>query len=230
MTSLATVRVSAVPLPINSLINIKTNHQTMSKEIFEQMYERAGAVWTRTEPPEELVELIESEKISPCKTIDIGCGEGFYSIYLASRGFDVLGIDLSENAIQYAEENALRHGVNVRFVTMDIADLKQLNEKFDFVLEWALMHQIMPPQRPKYVKDVAELLNKGGKYLSICFNEQSLMFGSPGKKYRESPSGTTLYYTSQNELRELFEPHFHIFEAKIIRKPHIDNYFFMEKL
>lgn len=202
----------------------------MSKETFEPMYEKPRAPWTRTEPPQELVELIESRKISPCKTIDIGCGEGFYSIYLASKGFDVIGIDISERAIQYAKENAASRGVNVRFVAMDIADLEQLNEKFDFVLEWALMHQIMPSQRQKYVEDVAELLNKGGKYLSACHNEQSPEFGGPGKKYRESPSGTTLYYASQNELRELFETHFHIFEAKIIRKPHTDNYFFMGKL
>jgi 2-polyprenyl-3-methyl-5-hydroxy-6-metoxy-1,4-benzoquinol methylase len=149
---------------------------------------------------------------------------------LASKGFDVLGIDLSENAIQYAKENAASRRVNVRFVAMDIANLEQLNEKFDFVLEWALMHQIMPSQRQKYVEDVAELLNKGGKYLSVCFNEQSPEFGGSGKKYRESPSGTRLYFSSQNELRELFEPHFHIIEAKIIRMPHIENYFLMEKL
>lgn len=194
------------------------------------MYEKPRAPWTRYEPPQELVELIEGREISPCKTIDIGCGEGFYSIYLASKGFDVLGIDLSENAIQYAKENAASRRVNVRFVAMDIANLEQLNEKFDFVLEWALMHQIMPSQRQKYVEDVAELLNKGGKYLSVCFNEQSPEFGGSGKKYRESPSGTRLYFSSQNELRELFEPHFHIIEAKIIRMPHIENYFLMEKL
>lgn len=193
------------------------------------MYEKPRAPWTRTEPPLELVELIESRKISPCKTIDIGCGEGFYSIYLASKGFDVIGIDISERAIQYAKGNAASRGVNVRFVVMDIADLEQLNEKFDFVLEWALIHQIMPSQRLKYVEDVAELLDKGGKYLSVCFNEQSHEFGGSGN-YRKSPGGTELYFSSQNELRELFKPHFHIIETKIIQAPHIENYFLMEKL
>ena len=78
------------------------------KENFEKVYERPGAAWTREEPPEELKELVESGKIKPCKVIDIGCGEGFYSIYLASKGFDVLGIDISENAIKYAKENTCR--------------------------------------------------------------------------------------------------------------------------
>jgi len=129
------------------------------------MYKKPRAPWARTEPPQELVELIEGRKISPCKTIDIECGEGFYSIYLASKGFDVTGIDISERAIQYAKGNAASRVVNVHFIVMDIADLERLNEKFDFVLEWALIHQIMPSQRRKYVEDVAELLDKGG---NIC--------------------------------------------------------------
>lgn len=207
-----------------------------NKEIFEKIYEKPGAVWTRTEPPRELIELVENGKIKPCKTIDIGCGEGFYSIYLASKGFDVLGIDLSEKAIQYAKENAARRGVNVRFVAMDIADLNKLKEKFDFALEWGVMHHIMPPQREEYIKNVANLLNPNGKYLSVCFNEQSPEFGGSGKKYRKSPLGTKLYYSSKSELQKMFESYFCINEARIITmtggkgQDHVGNYFFMEKL
>lgn len=207
------------------------------KEIFEKIYESPKAVWTRTEPQQELIELIESGKIKACKAIDIGCGEGYYSIYLASKGFDVLGIDLSERAIHYAKENAAKCGVNVRFAAMDIADLGKLKERFDFVLEWEVMHHIMPPQRQKYVEDVDKLLNHNGKYLSVCFNEQSPEFGGAGKKYRKSSLETTLYYSSQSELKELFEPHFRIIEAKLIQVigrgkiaiPHIENYLFMER-
>ena len=84
-------------------------------------------------------------------------------------------------------------------------------------------------------KKVNKLLNQGGKYLSACFNEQSPDFGVIGKKYRESPLGTKLYYSSQNELKVLFEPYFRIIESKIIKMVggtgigHIGNYFFMEK-
>lgn len=209
-----------------------------SKEIFEKIYEKPWAVWTKTEPPQELVELIEGGKIKPGKVIDIGCGEGFYSIYLASKGFDVLGIDFSERAIKYAKENTGSQRVNVRFLAMDIADLEKLEEKFDFVLEWGVMHHIMPPQRKKYVEGINNLLNKDGKYLSVCFNEKSPEFGGVGEKYRMSPLDTQLYYSSQSELQELFEPYFRIIEAKIVtmvgkkeqeHHEHIGNYFFMEK-
>lgn len=210
------------------------------KEIFEKVYEKPGAVWTNKEPPEELIKLIETGKIKPCKVIDIGCGEGFYSIYLASKGFDVLGIDISENAIKYAKENSKKAGVDIQFKVMDINDLSNLKEKFDFVLEWAILHSIMPEKRKEYVKNVNNLLNKGGKYLSLCFNEQDLKFGDPGEKIRIVPEnaraivGTKMYFSSLDELKQLFNPYFKIIESKVFKKMgagniNIWNYFFMEK-
>lgn len=210
------------------------------KEIFEKIYEK-GAVWTESEPPKELVNLIESGKIKPCKILDIGCGEGFYAIYLASKGFNVTGVDVSEKAIEYAKENAAKQGVKIKFIAMDITDLDKLDEKFDFIFEWALLHHIMPPQRQKHVESIKRILNKGGKYLSICFNNQNPDFGVKGKNLRivpegaKMPAGTKLYYSSMDELKKLFEPHFHIIEAKLIKmtagkKEHIGNYFFMEKV
>jgi len=42
--------------------------------------------WNIETPPDVLVELVESGKVKPCKTIDLGCGTGNYAIYLASIG------------------------------------------------------------------------------------------------------------------------------------------------
>jgi cyclopropane fatty-acyl-phospholipid synthase-like methyltransferase len=209
------------------------------KDLFERIYEKPGAAWTKAEPPEELVKLIESGKVRPCKVIDIGCGEGFYSIYLASKGFEVTGVDVSEKAIGYAEENAAKQGLKIRFMVMDVLDLDKLRERFDFVFEWTIMHHITPLQRQKYVENVSRILNKGGKYLSVCFNERNSNFGKPGERVRvippgaSMPPGTKLYLSSMDEIRELFEPRFRILESRIIewtiRRTHIGNYFFMEK-
>jgi len=103
------------------------------------------------------------------------------------------------------------------------------------VFEWGVLHHIMPPQREKYIQNVNQLLVDDGKYLSVCFNEQSPEFGRPGGGYRKSPIGTEIYYSSQDELRKLFEPYFQTIESKIITiggrigQKHIANYFLMEK-
>lgn len=209
----------------------------MNKKIFEKIYEK-GAVWTELNPPKELINLIESKNIKPCKVLDVGCGEGFYAIYLAKKGFEVTGIDISENAIKLAKENSKKQGVNIKFIPIDITNLKEI-DKFDFVFEWAILHHIMPERRKEYLDNIKKSLNKKGKYLSVCFNNQNPDFGAKGKNLRvvsegsKMPAGTKLYYSSFEEMKQLFES-FNIIESKLIKmtaggKEHIGNYFFMEK-
>ena len=72
--------------------------------------------WNIETLPEALVELVETDKVKPCKTIDLGCGAGNYTIYFASIGFDVAGIDISPSAIKLARENAKKNSFNSHVV------------------------------------------------------------------------------------------------------------------
>lgn len=190
--------------------------------------------WNVETPPAVLVELVQSEKIKPCKTIDLGCGAGNYAIYLAGKGFDVTGVDISSVAIKHARENALKKGVKCRFLVTDLlGDLHEIDETFDFAYDWELLHHIFPSDRETYAKNVHKLLNPGGKYLSVCFNEGDRSFGGSGK-YRKTGIGTVLYFSSIDELIALFKPYFNIIEAKIITIKgkgieHLANYVFMER-
>src|SRR5512142_2336843 len=101
----------------------------------------ADIPWNNEDPPEVLVDLVESRTIAPGQAADFGCGAGNYSVYLARKGFDVTGIDLSPTAIGLARENARRHGVGCRFLAADVTgDLTQFTGAFDFALDWELLH------------------------------------------------------------------------------------------
>lgn len=190
--------------------------------------------WNIETPPDALVELIESGKVKPCKTIDFGCGAGNYAIYLASVGFDVTGIDISPSAIKTAKENAKKKKVKCNFLVADVlGDLDEVKQTFDFAYDWELLHHTYPEKRKKYVENVYRILNPGGNYLSVCFSEKDPQFGGSGK-YRETPLGTILYFSSEDESRDLFEPYFNIKELKTIEisgkfAPHLANYAFMKK-
>jgi cyclopropane fatty-acyl-phospholipid synthase-like methyltransferase len=172
--------------------------------------------WNYETPPYDLVSLVKSGKVSPCKTIDLGCGTGNYAMYLTCLGFDVTGIDSSATAIKIATETAEKRGVLCRFITGDLlGDLHEVRGKFDFGLDWELLHTIYPEDRPTYVKNLCRLLNTGARYLSVSFSEQDSQFGGSGK-YRSTPSGTTLYFSSEEEIRDLFFPEFIIKELKTI--------------
>lgn len=190
--------------------------------------------WNIEIPPKTLVELVESGKVKPCKTIDLGCGAGYYAIYLASRGFDIAGIDISPTAIKIAKEKAEKENVKCIFIVADVlGSLDEVKDTFDFAYDWSLLHHVYPEHREKYIENVNRILNSGGKYLSVCFSEKDSHFGGSGK-YRETPLGTILYFSSEEELKELFSACFKIIELKTIKiegkfSPHFANYVFMEK-
>ena len=190
--------------------------------------------WNIETPPNELVQLVDYGKVKPCKTIDFGCGTGNYAIYLASRGFNVRGIDVSPTSIKIAKENARKKGIRCNFLVADVLDnLNEIKEKFYFAYDWELLHHIFPEQRKIYVENVYKILNLGGKYLSVCFSEKDPEFGG-SIKYRKTRLSTILYFSSEDELRDLFEQYFNIKELKTIGirgRPtsHLVNYAFMEK-
>lgn len=190
--------------------------------------------WNVKEPPKALVDLVEGGKVRPCKAIDFGCGAGNYAVYLAGKGFDVTGIDISPTAIHLAGENAKKVGVRCRFIAADVlGDLKEVDGAFDFAYDWELLHHLFPEQRKLYAANVHRKLNPGARYLSLCFSEQDSSFGGSGK-YRETPIGTRLYFSSEGEIRDLFKPYFKFLQLKTIEvrgkgAPHQAVYAFMER-
>jgi len=190
--------------------------------------------WNIETPPIALVELVESGKVTPCKTIDLGCGAGNYAIYLSTLGFDVTGVDSSQAAIEIARENAKTKGVNCHFIVADVlGSLNEVTDTYDFAYDWELLHHIYPEEREKYIENVNRILKPGGKYLSVCFSENDHQFGGGGK-IRETRLGTILYFSSEEEMRELFELYFNITELKTIEisgksAPHLVIYAFTKK-
>src|SRR5262245_45052343 len=72
--------------------------------------------WDTGTPDPLLVEMIESRAIAPGRALEIGCGTGTNAIFLAQHGFKVLGVDISEIAVNRARAKA--HG-QCRFEVAD---------------------------------------------------------------------------------------------------------------
>ena len=190
--------------------------------------------WNIGTPPDALVRLVGSGQVLPCRTIDFGCGAGNYAVWLAHQGFEVTGIDIAPSAIELAKKNAARQGVECTFIVADVlGDLREVEGPFDFAFDWELLHHIFPDDRPRYVANVARVLTPGGKYLSVCFHENDPQFGGSGK-YRTTGIGTVLYFSSEEELWQIFIPYFRILDLREITVTgkygdHVANYCFMER-
>jgi len=189
--------------------------------------------WNIESPPQALIELVTTGKVKPCKTLDLGCGAGNYAIYLAGLGFDVTAVDISPAAIGLAREMAKKKGTTIDFRVADLlGDPTDLNGLYGFIFEWDVLHHIYPEQRRRYVTNISRFLQVNGLYLSVCFHEDDPLFGGIGK-LRTTTIGTRLYFSSQKELKKLFEPFFRIVEMKTMevegKTPgfHVVNYLLM---
>lgn len=190
--------------------------------------------WNMAHPPEALVTAVTANATQADRIIEMGCGAGNYVIHFSRMGYDCTGVDISGNAIRIAGSLAAAAGAGCRFLVADVTgDLSEWESTFDFAYDWELLHHIFPEDRERYVRNVHRLLNAGGRYLSVCFSEDSPQFGGSGK-YRKTPIGTVLYFSSERELEALFRKFFVICELKTIdiegkNSVHRAIYAFMKK-
>jgi cyclopropane fatty-acyl-phospholipid synthase-like methyltransferase len=106
------------------------------------------------------------------KILDSGCGTGENSIFLAKKGYDVLGIDSAPRAIQKAREKVAREELNVDFRVHDALDLRSLGKRFDTVIDSGLFHVFDDGDREKYIESVAGVLATGGSLHVLCFSDR----------------------------------------------------------
>lgn len=119
--------------------------------------------WDTGISPPELVEFVQT--YPPGKAIDLGCGTGTNSIYLAKNKWKVTGVDFVGKAIRTARKKAINAGVEVRFVVDDVTRLAKVDEKFDLILDIGCFHSLSSSGKADYIENLARLLVSGGHYL-----------------------------------------------------------------
>lgn len=120
-------------------------------------------------PRDELVHLVESGQIRPCRAIDLGCGTGSNTIYLAQHGFDVTGVDYASAAIAKARRRAATVGARALFVVDDLTGPHALSGTFDFLMDYGTFDDLTPAARERYVDILLALSHAGSQYLLWCF-------------------------------------------------------------
>lgn len=158
--------------------------------LFESRYLLGRAPWdTRITPP-EIVEQVKGSP--PGRALDLGCGTSTTSIYLARRGWEVVGVDFSILAIRQARRRARQAGVTVRSYRADVTDLHFLPAPFDFVLDVGCLHGLPPEGREHYTAEVRRLTRPGSLYMLYAF------LSRPERRRGISPE----------EVQRLFGPNF----------------------
>lgn len=106
--------------------------------------------------------------------LDLGCGSGTIDFYLASKGVNVVGVDISENALKIASSNAVFLGVSDKTIFLNI-DYPKMSPKgkYDLVICSEVLEHLKDDGLA--VKKIYSLLKKDGKaVISVPLNTAPL--------------------------------------------------------
>ncbi len=141
----------------------------VSKWLYDSMYRFSTPRWDNGKIPPELVELTEPRGARG-RALDLGCGTGTQSLYLAQHGWSVVGVDLAPKAVELAREKARRAGAVVAFQVADVTRLEFLREPFNLVVDLGCFHGLSAAARQRYVQNLARLTRSGSTFLLYAFD------------------------------------------------------------
>jgi 2-polyprenyl-3-methyl-5-hydroxy-6-metoxy-1,4-benzoquinol methylase len=157
------------PSPVSSARSDALNLSRGDPEWWEERYASGDIPWDTGVTPPEVVQLIESGVVGKGWALDLGCGSGVTSRFLATNGFRVIGLDLSHLALRRGAAQAASAGLACSFVRASVAHLCFLRVRTNLAIDVGCFHSLPSPERPSYVRSLAEHVLPGGHYLLYTF-------------------------------------------------------------
>jgi len=185
----------------------------MPHPAWNDRYASGELPWDTGQPEPLLVEFVNSGAVrsgavKPGQALEIGAGTGTNAIWMAERGFDVLGVDISPLAVERAQAKMEGRALRCRFAACDFLAAPPPGGPFQFVFDRGCFHVFdEPEERSIFAAQVAAALEPGGLWLSVIGSTEGppREVGPP----RRSALEVTLAVEPSLEIVELRSAEFH---------------------
>lgn len=146
------------------------------------------------------------------KVLDLGCGTGKHSIFLAQEGFDVYATDMSSTGVNIAREKAESLGLsNIHFLQHDMMGIPFANSFFDAVIcIWTIYHGTLS-RIQETINEIYRVLKPGGMVLTdfLAVNDDTYGTGREIEKNtflgeKKTEEDVPHHYSTEEELVQLF--------------------------
>jgi SAM-dependent methyltransferase len=190
-----------------------------------------------------LIEKIigDYNKIPVHSILDLGCGTGNHSLRLAERGYEVTGIDRSNEMLDIAKAKVEQKKIHCTFFQSDLREFDN-HKKYDAVI---MMFAVLGYQQENEdvlaaLKTVSKLLKKGGVFICDVWYGPAVLNQKPGERARVIETGDTKIIRVSSGIldtfRHLVKVHYHLWTIKSDRvltetqEEHTMRFFFPQEL
>lgn len=141
----------------------------------------------------DIADLFVKNKVSTI--LDLGCGTGRHSMFLAKKGFKVFGFDQSEKAIKRARELAENEKLMANFRVWNMIDFPYQYDKsfFSAVISTKVIHHATKENINKVASEISRITKDGGYlFLEVPTFEKLKRLESEGQRYEDLGNGTVI--------------------------------------
>lgn len=180
-------------------------------DFWDKAWNGVKAPYTQMPDLEYLPKILKSfEAAKSGQILDLGCGSGWLSVFLARNGFDVVGVDLAAHAIELGKMWANQESLKIDFQVQDISHLSFSDESFSGVIANSIFEHLTYDLAEQTANKIHRLLTDKGVFFG-CFD----MVGTGPGEYYKLEDGTHVYTDkgrkgmllrcfSDDELRRIF--------------------------
>ena len=180
-----------------------------SQKVFERLYRSAATFedlpWHVTEPPALLVKAL-GQRQGGGSALDVGCGAGTFSLFMAKSGFAVTGVDYMPQAVAMLSNRAVDADLNIEAVQADIGKW-EAPKQFDVVLDVGCLHTPGTIEPELYKQQLLKWLAPGGDFVLLHFGRRGWWDRWPVGPSRVYHDTVVSWFQPELELVEYIPEH-----------------------
>ena len=184
-----------------------TEHMTEWNQILHEK------VYSSEEPDDAIVTIADSlqKKATKSRILDLACGAGRHVIYMAGRGFETHGADISDEGLRLTRERLRTRRLTASLVKCDMNHLPYINSRFDTVVCMrAIYHQRFTGIQ-NTLSEIHRILRRNGFILADFLTKKTYSYGKGAEIEKgtfaetEGPEeGVLHHFADKQEINHLF--------------------------
>jgi tellurite methyltransferase len=188
-----------------------SEHLATAHEVWDRNWSDPAqrARWLEPEPlVHTLAGLLRARGLG--RVLDVGCGLGRHTRFLASEGFQCTGVDASPAGLDYARAEATAAGLDISYQQSAFYELPFPDASFDAVIAWNVIYHGNGVLAQRAADEFARVLEPRGLYVGTLLSKRNAGYG----RGREVSQDT---FVVDDAADDKVRPHLYVDAATVLR-------------